>query len=537
MDGDYDWNVGSLLQHWDPVVVSDILSQIRQPELLDSIGMTWGLGQLKSTARSIVDFLRASVRSAENSDAWWRAAYSLESLGLELAVDYLKANLRNRHIYSYDYCLEHFSDRRAIIGLLLIVDSNNLRLLTRDIKRFFTGSMRAEKLNAAWLVGRLRLEDPELIVYMKEQLESSDYEISYYTLLALRELTSEQFRGYFENVLCDHDDPLYRSVAAHALAGIANTDSIPILKQSLFTEESDRVRGSVTKAIDTILTACESELVILKKTTYWHENGMIKDEADKWYANPEIYHVFSESQDPNNICFEMIRSVLKNHQVFNPVDLGTGTGRLAWQILYDLPFAGNLFCVDKSKPMLRFFRRRVRRQMRASSLVQTWWCSFDEFPQRGPDIMSSLLISSFGFPSRVFDPEVAVKELKAISRLLTDDGLLITIGWDETFNDELSKMWYKFVPDDLYADNFEGWRRKRASRIETPRNCGLTWHAKRIIVPLRFRSTTQAAQVMGHLFGRSAAEWIIKTNKFSWQISMGITVDSGAAIKARLSGE
>ncbi|MCK4794594.1 MAG: HEAT repeat domain-containing protein [Desulfobacteraceae bacterium] len=537
LDEDYDWNVGSLIQHWDPVVVSNILPKIQQVELLNSIGMTWGLGQLKSTARNIVDFLREAVKSSENSDAWWRAAYSLEVLGLELAVDYLKANLRNRHIYSYDYCLKHFSDRRAIIGLLLIIDSTNLPFLIKDIERFFVGSGRAEKLNAAWLVGRLRLEDPKLMVYMREQLESPDYEISYYTLLTLRELASEQFRGYFENVLCVHDDPLYRSVSAHALASIANSDSIPILKQSLLTEESDRVRGSITKAIDTILTACESELVVLKKTSDWHENGMIKDEADKWYANPEMYHIFSESQDPNNICFEIVRSVLKNHEVVNPVDLGTGTGRLAWQIMDNVPFTGHLFCVDKSKEMIRFLSRRVRRQVRASSIMKPQWSSIDEFPRERPDIESSLVVSSFGFPSRVFNPEVALKELKAISELLTDKGLLITIGWDETFNDELSEMWYKFVPDALYADNFEDWRRKRADRIKTPRNCGLNWYARRIVVPLRFRSIAQAAEVVGHLFGRSAAEWIIRTNKLSWQISMGITVDSGAAIKARLSSK
>jgi len=527
----YDWNIGSLIPHWKPILIADILEEIPHNDLINSIGLTWSLGQVKSTARSIVDFLRLAVRSAENSDAWWRAAYSLDSLGLELAVDYLKANLRDRDIYTYSYCIENFADRRATIGILLLVDSGTIPQLIVDLKNFFTNGKREEKLNAAWLVGRLRLESPELMPYMKENLESDDYEISYYTLLSLRSLSSEHFREMFENIVSTHDDVLYRNAAAYALANIANYESIPLLKKCLVSEKNKRVLGAISYAIDTILTATECELVVLKKTSDWHENGMIKDESDKWYANPEIYHIFSESQDTNGLCFEIIKDVIKDLSIVNPIDLATGTGRLAWQILDNLDFTGNLYCVDRSEQMLEYLQRRIKRQLKASSVVKTIQSPIADLNTEMIGEPSSLIISSFGFPSKVFNPDIAYKELKTISNMITDEGFLITLGWDESFNDELSKMWYKFIPDDLYADTFEDWRRKRANKILSPRNCGLSWYSRRVNVPLRFSSVMQAALVLGHLFGRSAAEWVIKKNRFSWRMNMGITVDKGSKIK------
>jgi len=121
---------------------------------------------------------------------------------------------------------------------------------------------------------------------------------------------------------------------------------------------------------------------------------------------------------------------------------------------------------------------------------------------------------------------LAFRELQVVSRSLRPSGLFLTIGWDETFNDELSEMWYKFVPDGIVARNFEEWRQARCRLITSTRNCGLTWFKRGLRVPVEFNSPELAARVMGYLFGRSAAEEIMRTRQDRWIMAVGITVDS-----------
>ena len=139
------------------------------------------------------------------------------------------------------------------------------------------------------------------------------------------------------------------------------------------------------------------------------------------------------------------------------------------------------------------------------------------------NIKTSFVISSFGFPSKISNKNLVFEELKAIYSILSDNGHFFSIGWDETFNDELNEMWFKYIPDSIDANNFEEWRRIRSASIDSPRNCNLTWLKKGIMAPLQFSSIEESANVMGHLFGKEAAEYIIKTNKTSWSMSLGIT--------------
>ncbi len=87
-------------------------------------------------------------------------------------------------------------------------------------------------------------------------------------------------------------------------------------------------------------------------------------------------------------------------------------------------------------------------------------------------------------------------------------------------------MWFKYIPDSIRAPNFEEWRVSRSSRIISPRNCNLSWIKKGIIVPLQFSSIEESASVMGHLFGKEAAEYVIKNNKTTWSMSLGITCNT-----------
>lgn len=110
--------------------------------------------------------------------------------------------------------------------------------------------------------------------------------------------------------------------------------------------------------------------------------------------------------------------------------------------------------------------------------------------------------------------------------MLEDGGILCTIGWDETFNDELNMMWYRYIPDDIEATNFEEWRSKRAAVFNSPRNCNLTWFKTNLRLPLQFNNAEQATYIMGHLFGRDAGVDIAQSGRTSWEMSYGITINT-----------
>jgi len=145
-----------------------------------------------------------------------------------------------------------------------------------------------------------------------------------------------------------------------------------------------------------------------------------------------------------------------------------------------------------------------------------------------------LVIANFAFPSRYSEQDRIWSEIEAVHRCLRPGGKLITIGWDETFNDELNEMWYRFVPDGITARNFEEWRQSRAAGFHSARNSQLTWFRRRLRVNLQFPSVDSAARVMGYLFGRSAIWDVLHKHKTTWTMSLGITVDTREQLKTIL---
>lgn len=301
--------------------------------------------------------------------------------------------------------------------------------------------------------------------------------------------------------------------------------SLPILEEALIYENNPNVIGEITKSIYGLSNPDRRKIIEIKKRTYKNENGMIVDESDKWYGDPTIYNTFSEAEDPENVCFALLQSKFKSKKIVNPIDIATGTGRMLWQIIEKIPYEGSLYAVDVSKDMCNFLEKVIKREKKYTKRI---------IVKNGPTkklqqllgIKSNFIISSFGFPSKISDTKNTYKELRAIEDALTDDGVFITIGWDESFNDELNHMWYKFVPDKIQANNFEEWRQKRCATIHSPRNCELSWYKKGLSVPLQFRSLTESAFVMGHLFGRDAAHYVIKNKQYEWEMSLGITVNT-----------
>jgi len=90
----------------------------------------------------------------------------------------------------------------------------------------------------------------------------------------------------------------------------------------------------------------------------------------------------------------------------------------------------------------------------------------------------------------------------------------------------LNHVWFKFIPDKIQAHDFEEWRKKRATAIKSPRNVGLSWFKKGISAPLQFSSLKEAASVMGYLFGRDAAQYVVDSGKTEWAMSLGITCNT-----------
>ena len=53
-------------------------------------------------------------------------------------------------------------------------------------------------------------------------------------------------------------------------------------------------------------------------------------------------------------------------------------------------------------------------------------------------------------------------------------------------------------------------------------------------MPLQFNDQGEAVRTMGHLFGKDAAEYALKSGKTGWNMSLGITINTKAEISAIL---
>ncbi|MBP3800042.1 MAG: methyltransferase domain-containing protein, partial [Bacilli bacterium] len=393
-------------------------------------------------------------------------------------------------------------------------------------ERFEKSINEKELINIIWLLGRLRLYDTEMLDKSLELLEETDnYEIKYYVLQAMIENPKNTYVEHFEKFLYS-DDKLIKKMAITGIGESGNNNYVHKLEELLQKEKDDDIISVLTTAIYKIKSSYFVENNSYIKKYMVNENGLIGDDSDKWYADASIYNIFSESEDPQNICFSLIFNKLlaKKMNIINPIDLATGTGRAAKYLLNNISYDGTLYAVDYSKQMLDYFERTINRQKYYVKNINLVKSKIQDFSLPNND-KSSFIISSFGFPSKISDPDRCKAELENVYNLLTDDGIFVTLGWDETFNDELNNMWYKYIPDNIIASNFEEWRKCRENTIESPRNCNLTWYKKNIKVPLLFDTLEETINVMGHLFGRDAAIEILKNKRNMWWMSLGITWD------------
>lgn len=387
-------------------------------------------------------------------------------------------------------------------------------------------------MNIIWLFGRLRLYDDEIYAKILDLLNKTDnYEIIYYIFQSIIDDPKQLFADELNKCL-DSEDPLIKKMAIAGLAEFGKEVDVLKLQSLLENETNPNVISSLTKAIYKIKNNKLKEKSLFIKKYMVNENGLIGDDSDKWYADSSIYNQFSEAEDVENLCFSLIFNKLLKEKIKikNPIDLATGTGKTAKYILNNINYSGTLYAVDFSQHMLDYFGRTIDRQKYYVKNIKLVNSKIEDF-KLPVDEKSSLIISSFGFPSKISDVERCNKELENVYKLLSDDGVFVTIGWDETFNDELNCMWYKYIPDDIIANSFEEWRRIRENSIKSPRNCNLTWYKKNLQIPLIYDTLEESINVMGHLFGRDAALEVLKNKQTIWSMSMGITLDTKESLE------
>jgi len=534
----YDWNIGNILQKIEPAIVITEFKKFNYIRFINSMGLTWACGEYELQDEFIIDFLYAVLNGTTNDNAWWRAGFAIGKIKQINPITLLKSALKSRGLNTIDYYLNNIDKKSSIIGTLFC--STNACIKNKiypELKnKFLNDNSKLETLvNCVWLLGRLNLIDQEIYNKMEKIVtQCKDYELLHYTFFAIQENISDKFVALLKQNIVNND-PLIRKLAIRGLSNILCEDNIHILKDLLIVEKDESVIKEVVKSIYKFESIHSKNESLLLRKFCENENGLIIDESDKWYADPAIYNMFSEAEDPANLCFNLIKNKLLNEnvQIKNPIDIACGTGRATRQILDGLDFKGVLTAVDINPKMIDFLNKSVDRRKDYTKNIQSIKSSITNLKLKEK---STLIISSFGFPSKTSDKNSSLSELKKIYSLLDTCGVFATIGWDETFNDELNYFWYKFLPDDIDAKSFEEWRLKRIEKIDSPRNCNLTWFKKGLPIPLQFSSINESAQVMGRLFGRDALEEILKHRKTQWLMSMGITYNTKEDLKSIIKG-
>lgn len=525
----YDWNMGSILRYFEPDVLVEVLSKVDFPaRLYDSVGLAWAIGVYRNQHPELIAFLHSVVRESRYSEAWWQAAFSLQSLGAGQAINLLRRSIKKSSIKSLDFYLSNIENKEAVIGVLVQSTGQNIaaQIHPRLKEVLLTSENNAEIANAVWLVGRLNLLDSDIIARIKALANDKDRELQHYAFRSIEQTGSAQFKDLLLESLY-HKDPMIRKLAASGIVALAEKSLITVLEEALDTEKNERVVAEISKAIYKLSNPQADAIQRLIAKTPKNENGLICDASDKWYQDAGIYNYFSEAEDPEDVAFDLVSRELKRRNIVirNPIDIATGTGRTLRSIIKDLDFEGTLYGVDMSREMCDYVERDIRRERRYSRPLRVVESSIAELP-KNLDTKSTFIVSSFGFPSKFTKPEVCIDELRAVHDMLEDGGILCTIGWDETFNDELNMMWYQYIPDDIEATNFEEWRRKRAAVFASPRNCNLTWLKTNLRLPLQYSTVEEATYVMGHLFGRDAGVEIAKSGRLAWEMSYGITFNT-----------
>lgn len=252
----------------------------------------------------------------------------------------------------------------------------------------------------------------------------------------------------------------------------------------------------------------------MKKQLYGLKLPLIKN--GKWYDYPEIYNLFSILEDKDKKCIDLVINYIKNNklEIINPIDLGCGTGKLYDQLICTINYQGIAYLVDSNSNMIEYLNNKYGNEVK---ILNSKISDFDLNTNK-----SNFIISSFGFPSNLFDKNNCICELKNVYENLLDDGVFITIGWNEKWDDELSLLWKKYI-----CDNSD-------KSIDGARNCNLDWYVNDIQTSITFDNLTQRDYIIYNLFGENAKKDYVDSNKLEWSMHMGITINTKKQLKVIL---
>jgi ubiquinone/menaquinone biosynthesis C-methylase UbiE len=522
----YDWNVGFILPHLNLEWVTDILDS-NKDSLAESEGIAWGLGEAGSDDDRIVDFLYFVCEGCRDFDAWWCAAEALEKLGLADGTDLKKRTLKGAEWQNITYCLQHLNERPAIIGVLRLATYENTRdLIIPNCREALKSDDRKTIQNAVWLFERLRIDDEETLKTLYDLYavaEDKSHTLRPRIVEAFGQIASPTTRPVLEKAILEAQYYRTRAYAAFGLGKIGDQRSLEVLERAISIEQDYRVISYISEAVYSIRSHSKRDLNQLSKLSRWPENGMIFDGSNYWYANPAIYDKFSHAEDPLSLTLDFALSQIPVGAA-KIIDLGTGTGRFAIHAAKSRPDIEKIIALDGNDAMHQYLVQQLNFSPDLQNRIEAVLGDLNELPF--PDSSVDAAISSWAFPSKMWDPSTCLRQVKEVRRVLKDGGVLVTVGWDETFRDQLSEIWYRFVAEpDFRRESIEEWRKRRRSRIKSPRNCHLTFIKKNFKVPLLFESPKEAAAVLGHLYGFSAGEWVSHQQRCEFSILVGITKD------------
>lgn len=531
MAGDYDWNVGFILTHVPGPHIAPLLEK-HGHALSRSEGICWALGELGDDDPRIVRFLFETVEHTDDVDAWWCAADALEKLGAADAVDLKKRTLQGDEWRDLQHCLENLRERRAVVGVL----KGATAFTTKDtILPALREALKARSprvvQNAIWLIERLGVDDEETILALMDVYErSADHSrtLSPRAVEALGELASSRSRVLLEGAVENARYYRTRAYAARGLGRIGDDRSIGVLQRALGTERHPLVLPHITSAIYSIRHPAKRLLEQTVRNADWPENGMVVDASNKWYANPDVYDRFAQAEDPLGVSLDYLVNLLPT-PLETVVELGAGTGRLTMHLAVARPDIASIIAIDGDPAMVDYLASRLEDRSGLSERITPIRTQMVSLPVESDSV--DAVVASWAFPSSMFEPATVQEELDEVIRVLRPGGLLVTLGWDEDFADELSEFWYRYVPEpEFRRETLDEWRRRRRDRIESPRNCWLTFVARNLRVPLLFSTPDDAAEVMGYLFGASAGQSVATQQRTEFSINVGVTLDDRDAL-------
>lgn len=240
------------------------------------------------------------------------------------------------------------------------------------------------------------------------------------------------------------------------------------------------------------------------------KSSLIKD--GNWYDYPDIYNIFSFSEDKEKKCIKIIKEkIFKDKiEIINPIDLGAGTGKIYDQLLSKVDFNGNVWLIENNNKMIDFLEKKYKN----NNKIRIINCSISSFKKE--EQKSNFIISSFGFPSCLYNKNKTLEELKNVYENLLDNGVFITIGWNEKWDDEVSSLWKRYT-----NKNFD-------EKIIEARNCGLTWLNNNIKTSLRFKNNKEKNYILKSLFGDIIE---LDSNKLEFKLNMGVTFNTKEELK------